>query len=63
MRSYFETHRPNNYQPGRPTEMFIKEMLTYGQQLLYGNASGAPAATDGLDEPHRFVLEGDDFGV
>jgi hypothetical protein len=62
MRSYFERNWPNDYQPGRETEMPIKDMLTHGQQLLYGNTTGA-VVTDGLDEAHTFVLEGEDFGI
>ena len=63
MRSYFERNRPNDYQPGWQTAMPVKDMLTHRQQLLYGNIIGAPVVTDGLDEAHTFVLEGEDFGI
>jgi len=63
MWSYFERNRPNDYQPGWQTAMPVKDMLTHRQQLLYGNIIGAPVVTDGLDEAHTFVLEGEDFGI
>lgn len=63
MQSYFNEHKPNQYKAGRKTAYSIPDMLTRGQGLVYGTTSGAAVTPEGPDEPHNFVLEGDDLSA